>query len=417
MFIFIPIAILWGLSSGLRSILVFNWITFMRPQDFTYTFWNTKPMFRVSLILMFLSLIVHRKIKLSWNGFLVLYIIFYLWILFCALNGFSKYVTWNYFQSYIMITPIAFCLLSWSIHNIDEIKKVLWVMAGCVGLISAKTALSMAITGNFTLRENANGFVGDNNTLALCVCLCASILMGLKESLKNFNSKLIVYFVLILCCLLILMTQSRGAFITLGVISLIAIITSKRPILYFIIVVFIIGVGYLSLPKTMFSRLGTLHNVEADGSAMGRVEMWKRAIKIVSVDPVTGIGLGCFNFYNSVMYPGQTNLVTHSVYFQILAGTGIPGLLIYLTIIFYSISTLHKSYINCRKYAFLLEQLNWAGQTAFWMRNALIGYVVGSAFLDMFVYDVPWYFLFYSQILSTAINSEVKMISSEELQM
>lgn len=404
--ILMPIAIIWGLTKGIRGVIVFNWLTFMRPQDFVWSFWSNRPMFRIGLAVMVLSLLFNRELKPKFNLFIFLYVIFYFWIIISSFNGFSKKISFEYFQSYIMITPIAFIFLNWAINSIKDLKKIMWIMGGCVSLITFKVSISTLVSGNFHLSEVTSGFVGDNNTLALCICLCTGIIIGLKSDLKNKYARYFVNILVVSNVFLILVTQSRGAFITISIVILIAVITNKKPIRNLLFISLIVIVGYSILPKSMFQRLQTLENVEDDESAMSRVEMWKRAMVIAKNDPLTGIGVGCFRFYNHIMYPGEPNFVTHSTYFQILSSTGFPGILIYLSIIFLTIIRLHR----CRRFLYYLhnnQDLYWAVNTSLWMRNVLIGYLFGSAFLDMLVYDIPWYFIFYANILTEMVNKEI----------
>lgn len=406
--IFFPITIIWGLTSGVHGIMVFNWITFMRPQDFAWSFWSTQPMFRYASGLLVISIIIHFKyIRPRFTPFLLIYFMFFSWMFISVFTSVSYKISMSYFQTYIMITPVLFFLITSCIHTLLDLKKVLWIMAGSIGIVSLKTSLSCLFSGNFHLSDTTNGFVGDNNTIALCVCLSTGMLMGLKEDLKKKITRILVTIVIIASVFLILVTQSRGAFLTLAIVTLIGIITSKKKIQYTIFVCLFVTFGYLILPNSMFNRLETLENVDNDNSAMNRVLMWKRAMYIGKIKPLTGVGVGCFRYFNSIDNPYGPNLVTHSVYFQILSNTGYPGLCLYLMMVFFSVFSLHTSYKKSLTLSEKSENYKWVRQTTFWMRNVLIGYIFGSSFLDMLIYDIPLYFLLYGSLFNDGIDLEL----------
>jgi probable O-glycosylation ligase (exosortase A-associated) len=272
-------------------------------------------------------------------------------------------------------------------------------MVGSVSFVAFKASFMMTITGSFHLSGITSGFVGDNNTLGLCLCLTTAALFGLFSTVKNVSMRTLLVLLIIFDILLILITQSRGAFLTMGIIAILSIISSKKPILYLIILATVITISYQFLPKDMFSRLNTLENVEDDTSAMTRVDMWKRAFTISKTRPLTGVGVGGFQFFSRVNFPGQPAFVTHSVYMQLLSSVGYPGLLLYILIILKTIANLHYLARIRKKNQLLDEEHKWISSVGFWLRNAFIGYLFGSAFLDMLPYDIPWYLILYSNVL------------------
>jgi O-antigen ligase len=80
--------------------------------------------------------------------------------------------------------------------------------------------------------------------------------------------------------------------------------------------------------------------VNDEGSARQRLEIWKVARTIVAENPLTGVGLGAYPnaHYVYAQRPifdptalGRRD--THSTYLNLMAETGIPGFIIFMTIL------------------------------------------------------------------------------------
>jgi len=74
------------------------------------------------------------------------------------------------------------------------------------------------------------------------------------------------------------------------------------------------------------------------GGLDARLEIWSRALTILSDFPFTGIGLGCFHEIVAQMYPlflvpAGTVTHAHNLYLQVAVDLGLPGLLAYLVLV------------------------------------------------------------------------------------
>lgn len=92
-----------------------------------------------------------------------------------------------------------------------------------------------------------------------------------------------------------------------------------------------VRLGYLLLPEFAANRIQGLW---ANQNAIQRVEFWRDGLKIYQESPIIGNGLGCVegmvtqvqSFYYASRY-------VHNHYIQVLAEMGIPGLLVFLTML------------------------------------------------------------------------------------
>jgi putative inorganic carbon (hco3(-)) transporter len=397
-----------GLIKHQWALVGFNCIIFLRPQSLDlWGSWGTVPVFQIGVFILLITSFRTGNFKIKFNFFTSVLFLLYLWIIVSAIFSVNSVVSWGRFNSlYINLVP-AILLLSFSICSMDNVKICLASMAGFILLLSSKVGFFYSLRGGGHIVNNIDGFVGDNNCFGLSICLALGIITGIMSMIKKKYIKYIISIGIILSILTVLYTQSRGAFMTLAIIFLFGILSSKKPVRNFIIIAIIVVVGYSILPKDMFSRLDTVNNLQTDDSAQGRFQMWHNALKYANSHPITGLGIGCYRYYNSIMAPDGPQLVTHSVYFQVLSELGYVGLLIYLYLIISSLINLHLVYRKAKKYSQLYHEVHWIETTAFWMRNALFGYIFGSAFLDMLVYDIPWYTMLYGSMLGTFFDTYI----------
>jgi O-antigen ligase len=147
--------------------------------------------------------------------------------------------------------------------------------------------------------------------------------------------------------LLILMTQSRGVFLGLLVFIAIAFLGQRRRVRLALRLALVAAILASVAPSSVWTRLQTLGRATdtstldqvdgAEGSARQRYEIWRVAFKIIGDHPITGVGFGAYRptheqyaadpEFNPTAL-GQRD--THSLYFNVLAETGFPGLLLYL---------------------------------------------------------------------------------------
>jgi probable O-glycosylation ligase (exosortase A-associated) len=346
--------------------------------------------------------------------FLGVFIAFHGWLLLSNLTAYNPALASEFYRTYLITFLPVMTYLTFSITSLKVLKRCLWVFSGSVIVISAKVGFVFSLRGGGVITTNITGFVGDNNGLALAICLVIGPFWGLSLSVKNKWCRYALFTAIAFAILTVLYTQSRGGFLSLATMVLGAAVQNKNRIRNLLVIFLIALVGFAVLPKDMFGRLGTLHNVEEDASAMGRVEMWKLALVQAKSSPLVGTGLYCFREYNKDHWPDKSSIVTHSVYFQILAAAGYPALLLYLILILIVYFVLKNTYAYATVAAEKFPDLHWTVATTYWMRFSFIGYLVGSGFLDMLVFDTPWYFMLYASLFQGHLREELEMRMAEE---
>src|SRR5690606_396077 len=108
---------------------------------------------------------------------------------------------------------------------------------------------------------------------------------------------------IVLLPFIILLTQSRGAFLAIAAFGLLTIAGQRRRLRSLAIVAVIGAVVAMAAPDSLWERVGGLRNatntenlqeVDSDGSAEQRYEIWKVARKIAREHPIIGVGVGAY---------------------------------------------------------------------------------------------------------------------------
>jgi len=406
--IVIPVALILGLYSAPGSVLVLNWIWFQRPSDFSYEFWSTMPLFTIALAIAIGSNFIRGQFHPRFPPILVVFLAFLCWITLSTAFAYNEDVAWSTYRRFLPSMWLAPVVLFATIHDLRLLRWVLWVAAGSIALTAIKTSVVITAQGGAFLEQQISGFVGDNNVFGLVLCLVVAILMGLRTTLPKKRWVPSVFFgalALVLVC--IVYTRSRGAFATVGVILFVGAILSGRPVRNVLLLVFLAVGAYIAIPSEYLERLSTLSNLSADESAQGRFENWELAWLTALENPIFGVGPENHMPYNAALRQDVTIRVAHSIYFQVLGELGFVGLAIYLLFVWMGLRALYKTWRAMIPVVENHPDLAWVRDTAFWLTCGYIGYIFGSALLNMLYIEFPWYAIFYGSMLRPLAEKEL----------
>jgi len=140
--------------------------------------------------------------------------------------------------------------------------------------------------------------------------------------------------------LIILLTQSRGAFVGAALFGLIAFRERMKKFKRLIMPAIAGMIILMFVPDSAWKRFGTIgnaadgaaiSNVDA-GSAEARMQIWKVAVAVIQDNPITGVGWGAYQeaHYRMALGNGFGPLAfgrrdAHSTYLRVMAETGIVG--------------------------------------------------------------------------------------------
>ena len=239
-------------------------------------------------------------------------------------------------------TVLGYTLLYWVVFrqttNLARLKGLFAI------LIFIHVALALLTPQMFldpgTRHYIASGtFLGDGNDYALSVLIATPFCLYLISESRSKVVTVILGVTALFLVLCVVLTQSRGG--TLGLVAVGAYywLKTDRKVLTGSLAVFTLVMVFALAPGAYFERMNSLSNVEADGSAQGRITMWQAGVAMALSNPLLGVGAGQFP-PNSVKFapegpdgPQFRWKTAHSIYFLILGELGFTGLGLLIAII------------------------------------------------------------------------------------
>lgn len=240
-----------------------------------------------------------------------------------------------------------------------QLDRVLWLLAG-VGSLSAVAAFLNA--GETDVQRIAGAF-HNQQLLAGFLCLLFPLVLVGSQAERETWPRLGMQVAVVVVGAGILVTQNRSAWFgaAAGLILVAALyllfgrergvaVQKAQVILPLVIVALTVGL-FLAMSRmsgSLSQRAGTLSALANDQSFQWRLGMWDKAARMIRDRPLTGWGVGSFPVVQA-QYPhpavtgGRTQIEivrtghglsenAHNTWLQLAAETGIPGLLLFVSV-------------------------------------------------------------------------------------
>lgn len=374
-----------GIFRPWMGVIALALFTFGNPHRYAWGYSRNMPLYFIVFLSVIFGMVVNGRDRqpFPWTRetFLFLVLLFwftlttYLWpdVPHAAEKQWIKVM-----KIYISIFPTF-----WMINTKEKLKWLIIIFTVSFGFVGFKSGI-FALAHGFAYRVQgpAGTFYGGNNEIGLALNMTLPLFLLCASEFKNKFIKNSFYIVFFFSICAIISTWSRGALLTLIAVLAAIIMSSKRKLLLFPLI--LLGLLFLStlpseslmsfLPSEWFDRMRTIQNYEEDLSAMGRIYAWKYAINVANQDPVLGGGFNTFVLHG---------LDVHSAYFEILGEHGYFALLLWLSLLFGTILALQR----LRKGAKHIEGFLWVRDYARAIQISLFAYAVGGAFLGVAYWD------------------------------
>ena len=300
------------------------------------------------------------------------------------------------FVEYAKIIFIA-VFTSMVVRTREQLRITVWVIALSFGFYGLKNGVAgIAKGGNMYIMRGPGGMLEDNNDFALAMAMSVPLLVGLATSERNETLRKGLWGMVPLAALTVIFTKSRGGALSLFLCTMGLVWRSRNRVIGLMIGALAVGAAAMLVPKENFERLETLKDVEADGSAMGRIRAWKVGSRMAIDNPLFGVGFQRFqmNYLDYEPEPtqeqraGKGTLVAHNSYIQIVAECGFPALLTYLGLMglcFFDIWKLRKE--AKQRYA-----ASWILSYCTMFEVILATFMLGSAFLNRAHFDLIYHY-------------------------
>lgn len=377
------------------GVLTWAWIALMQPHREVYGVISNS--LRLNLLVAIVTIVAwlfSRERKQPIGDATFTFIALFLgWITFnsfFALDPSTSWpiwnLTWRIFALGLMVGVMA--------TNRVRIHALVWVMVLSLVYYGVRGGLLSILTGgNKTIVGPPDTIIGDNNQLGLTLLMILPLVVYLRKHSANWYIRVALLAVGILTFLSVLGSYSRGAYISLAALCVVAWLRSRNKFVFPITVAVVAIPAIMFMPHGFWDRLNTFNNLDSDGSFQGRVMAWKVAYYVARDHFPLGVGFAApekpavFGAY----FPGADTHAAHSIYFQVLGEHGFIGLFFFLVILLLAFRNTQV----IRKITRSRPDLAWIRDLATAIQLGLLTYCVGGAALSM-AYDdlaVIWFML------------------------
>lgn len=343
------------ITLGVAFILIFAPIIFLKPELFFVIFLLLRPTVDITFgmkvgginlaaivtigLILIASILLLKKDniqKILTNKFLKGFNIIFLAFMFYSLLSFlnTRSVAFSLVEYLRLIS--SFIAVNYAVVYFTEeekLKKVIWLIIGSSFIPLLLGAYQFVTkTGLYELGLNRiNGtFIHPNVFAEYLVIIFFSALYLLVTSVKEKEAKLkiVLYIILAVTGVEFLLTYTRGAWIAFTIAFAIYVFfkTSLIQKLKYVVVAILLMLALLPFAQKRFADINDTKYYQLS-SWQWRLQQWGETIAEFKNHPVIGHGMGMHEKYFKIM--------AHNDYLRVAFETGVPGITLYVLLIFY----------------------------------------------------------------------------------
>jgi len=394
--IFLAACIIASLRCAWHGVLALAIFSYLNPHSYAWGFVKSLPAFQILFLAVVLATLVSKErqsIPKDWR--IPIFITLWLYFFFTTTQAYFPTLAWEKFWFVTKIfLPFIFTLV---LINTREKLYYLIVTIACSIAFAATKGGVFALKSGFAHR--VYGPPGtqfyENNAFAIAVLIAIPMmLLWYHETPRRW----IRYGIIAATPLMLasaISSWSRGAFLTMGVLSIVLLWHSKRKILILPIIITAIVMAPKFLPEEWFGRMDTINTYQEDQSAMSRLQAWSDGWRHTLQHPFTGSG---FEGWRWVTYRDW-----HSSYVEMFSEHGFIAFSLWLSLIlgtFFSLSSLPRKTRH-------VEGMEWVGNYCYMLRASLIAYMTGTLFLGLSYWDILYHIIFIAVLIKQFAMQEL----------
>jgi putative inorganic carbon (HCO3(-)) transporter len=377
------------------GILMWFWISLMNPHRMIYGFaTGINYAMIVAIVTLGSWLFLHpeesRMPPRDRTTFLFLALM--IWITITTLISPAPFEgIWSYWleaEKILLMTVVAYAMTT-TRERFDQLVLVCVLSLAFHGFHGGIIAILHG--GSWRVFGPPKSMIADNNDVGVALTMVLPLLIYLKQRYTQPYLKWPMIGLIGMTALGDLFTYSRAALLAISSVAFTFWLRSRQKLLIgILIVIAIIGVFQFA-PARWFERMQTIQNYEQDGSAMGRLALWRMAWYISLKYPLTGAGFRWgYDLYwvntqiaGSGLPPLTKPRTMHSIWFNMLSNHGFIGLALFVGFFVWIILDTRWLIRQTRG----RPDLDWANKFARMLQVSLVGYGVGASFANLEMYD------------------------------
>jgi probable O-glycosylation ligase (exosortase A-associated) len=369
------------------GLLFYLWYSHARPNDFVwpvYTFYNGAYLIAAATLLGYLVFEMHRSPPRTQG--LKLIPVFWLWTALACILATNRDMAMPKIWEFAHIFVITFLVAAMA-NSERRIRALLYVLAFSIGFLGAKGAVDFVLTAGAARMLGPGGVSGEENEYALALNMAIPILLGLARLQPRYWPRWVLRGAALGCGITVIGTHSRSGLLGLALGALLLTFYSKRKVAGIAALALALVLFFKFAPSAAMERYQTIPNAaETDPSAMGRLQAWETALRMVKAHPFFGVGP--LNFEETFpQYSDYPPRAPHNAFMSLLAESGIPACLLFVSIVG---STIVRMWWLRQKLQAYPENVELATYCLI-LQMTLMVYIVPNLFISRQNSDLMWH--------------------------
>ena len=412
--IFITIVIIGLLPSCLFrphvGILVWSWLGYMNPHKLCWGFARFLPFaFMVAVCVLFGLATAPDAKKKGMPMYRETWMLLGLWAMYLVSTIFSWYPgeAWPHLWKVSKILLFTFLTLFY-FQDRTRLRTLFMVLALSLGFYGLKGGIWVFRTGALgtsAVLGPEGTFIGGNTEIGLALNMTLPFLLILGREEPRRWLRRLMFTTFGFSILAIIFTYSRGAILGLPVVLMMLFLRARRK---FIGIFAIVILGYFVMlfpPPEWFARMQTINEYQQDRSSRMRLESWEVAWNIALERPLTGAGFWSMD-HDEVFSKYLVSYIraqsAHSIWFQMMADHGFPGLFLFVGVIVSSFMTMMGLKYRARG----RPEAKWVANYCQMIEASLMGYIVSGSFLSQSYWDLFYHLISFVVLLKAVAIQE-----------
>lgn len=350
MLVFVPL----GMMNAFIAYLLCGWVSMLSPAYYLYGFMDGVRFNLIFAVIAIGALIATRdkyKKRLGYvNPTVVLMLIFMVHGVLCALFAYPDNPL-NETLAIQFVKTLIYCLLAPLLlttrFRLHAILIMLALGLGFHGVVEGLKVIKSG--GGHRPLGIPSSMMSDNNQLAVAMVMALPIFFYLYQYSQRKLVRIAFIGTIGFTVACVLGTMSRGGLVGLLALALWFILTSRHKIVALVLIATLGTLTVTLAPDRMFSRVGSMQEIENDSSFMGRVAAWKISSAVALENPVFGGGFHAIQYtpvWDAYRYkqgllgwintprPTERGKAAHNIFFEVLGDQGFVGVTIFCALFF-----------------------------------------------------------------------------------
>lgn len=425
-----------GFSAAFAAALGFVWVDIVKPQQLAYSIITGWPLSMVAALAMLAQYAIKdRKFPPRFGILLTLIAMFTVWVTITTAMSTIPIAPWTKWDwaSKVLLFALLIPYIFRSRIQIEAFILVFTLSAATIfASAGVKTLLGSGGYGTLAIMGSGNSGLAEGSTLALVSVMLIPLVVFLMRNTLIFPKTRLTYLLFLgiigAALATVVGTGARTGLIAVAVLCVLSMIKSKKKG-WWLVGVAVAGVIYMNidLSQTRWgARMSTVGTYNKDGSALGRIKVWEWTVGYVATNPMGG-GFDAF-LHNRIAGVSDDGVIAyypegqirgkafHSIYFEVLGEQGIPGFIMYISMILISLYKLRALKKRWRDH----PELGWMSELSNALISSILVFLAGGAFVGIAYQPFIFYMIALTVVLEhhsmrVQPNLQSKVIAKESV--